>query len=258
MGQILGIQILGIQVQTRSQFRILNSAEAEKQLWENNELDNYDTACARCRVNRLAAQRIEPCAAPEGLKKAIMDIQLPKWLEVDLASTDVKVAFFKEGLPHTRAGDTIWLPVSMSNFETTFIHECVHISQRLWPQRWTAAYKAVWNMTPTEMPSIPHRRFNPDTFNSPVFKWTAPSGATWTPVLVFMNPDAPKLSSVRLLFVNERNGWQSTPPQEWISVWGTGDPSIYEHPHEMAAYQIAGANLKNKELLIYLERNSSS
>ncbi len=241
------------QAQTKPRFIVLNSAQAEAELLRNNELDNYDTACAMCRVNRLAAQHVEPCAAPLA---SIETIRLPKWLAADLASAEVKVAFFKEGLPHTRAGNTIWLPRSMPDFETTFIHELIHISQRLWPEKWAEAYKTVWNMTPTPWPHISHRRFNPDTFSSSAFKWTAPSGASWTPVLVFMNPDAPKLSSVRLLFVNERGGWQSTPPQEWIAAWGTADPSICEHPHEMAAYQITGANLKNKELLIYLERNS--
>lgn len=244
------------QAQTKPQFTVLNSAQAEEQLRRNNELDNYDTACAMCRINRLAAQRIQPCAAPHGVEERIQSVRLPAWLAADLANTTVKVAFFYEGLPHTREPDTIWLPQSMPDFETTFIHELIHISQRLWPERWAAAYKATWNMTPTEMPPLSHRRFNPDTFKSPAFKWTAPSGATWTPILVFMNPDAPKLNSVRLLFVNERGGWQSTPPTEWVQRFGTADPSMCEHPHEMAAYQLASGDLKNKDLLIYLERTS--
>jgi hypothetical protein len=237
MGQALGRIVSSNQAQGKPTFRLLNSAEAEAQIKRNNELDNYDTACAMCAVNRLAAQRVEPCAGPEDLKRAIQAIKLPSWLERDLA--DVKVAFFKEGLPHTRERDTIWLPVSLRDVETTFIHECIHISQRLWPRRWADAYKAVWNMTPTAWPSIRHRRFNPDTFSSGAFKWTAPSGKTWIPVLVFMNPDAPKLTAVRLIFVNSEGGWQSTPPQEWMQTFKNADPSICEHPHEMAAYTLS-------------------
>jgi hypothetical protein len=242
------------QAQTKPTFRVLTSAEAEAELIRNNRLDHYDTACAMCAVNRLAAQRVEPCAAPEDLKKAIMAVEFPPWLKADLAGTEVRVAFFKEGLPHTRAGNTIWLPVELREFKTTFIHECIHISQRLWPGRWDAAYEAVWNMTPTAWPSIRHRRFNPDTFSSSAYKWSAPSGKTWTLVLVFMNPDAPKLTDVRLLFVNSDGGWQSTTPQEWMQTFKNADPSICEHPHEMAAYTLSSGS--GGELEKYLIANS--
>lgn len=229
MGQTLG----------KPTFRVLTSVEAEQELIRNNRLDHYDTACTMNAVNRLAAQRVEPCAAPEGLKRAVMEAKLPPWLAADLAGVKVNVAFFKEGLPHTRERNTIWLPVGLRDFETTFIHECIHISQRLWPDKWNAAYKTIWNMTPTAWPPVPHKRFNPDTFKSTAYKWTAPSGATWTPVLVFMNPDAPKLTATRLLFVGNEGGWQSTPPHEWMQTFKGADPSICEHPHEMAAYTLS-------------------
>jgi hypothetical protein len=227
------------QAQGKPTFRVLTSTEAEQELIRNNRLDHYDTACLMNRVNSLAAQRVEPCAAPEGLKRAIGAIKLPPWLAADLAGVEVNIAFFKEGLPHTRAGNTIWLPSSLRDMEITFIHECIHISQRLWPDKWNAAYAAVWNMTPTAWPPVPYKRFNPDTFKSTAYKWTAPSGATWTPVLVFMNPDAPKLTETRLLFVGDQGGWQSTPPTEWMQTFRGADPSICEHPHEMAAYTLS-------------------
>lgn len=232
------------QIATKPEFVILNSAEAAQQLKINNQLDNYDTACRHCRINRVAAQQIELCAAPIGAQEAINAVKLPSWLEADLKNTRIKIVFFKEGLPHTRESDTIYLPTACPNFETIFIHECIHISQRIWPERWAAAYAAVWNMHPATI-SLPDdlkvkMRFNPDTFTSEIYTWTAPSGARWTPILVFRNPDAPRLADVRLLFVNGAGGWQSAVPTEWAATFGTGEPSICEHPHEMAAYTLAG------------------
>lgn len=229
------------QVGTKPTFRILNSAEAARQLELNNTYDNYDTACRKCSTNRIAAQHIQPCAAPSWAPKAIDAIVLPDWLAKQLGNKEIKIAFFTEGLPHTRAPDTVWLPadpIFLQTFNETFIHELIHISQRLWPDRWTAAYKEVWNMEPGSLPATldGRLRLNPDTFMSKPYTWTAPSGAKWTPALVFANPDKPRLTAVRLLFVNAGGGWQTAVPTEWMQTFRTGEPSICEHPHEMAAY----------------------
>lgn len=226
------------QTVTKPTFRILNSAEAAQQLEINNAYDNYDTACRQCSANRAAAQHVEPCAAPSGAQAAIDGVPLPAWLAEHLKGAEIKITFFREGLPHTRAPDTVWLPTRGPDFNETFIHELIHISQRLWPDRWAAAYKAVWNMEPGSLPATLNGRLrlNPDTFMSKPYTWTAPSGLKWTPALVFANPDAPRLKSVRLLFVNAGGGWQSAVPTEWMQTFRTGDPSVCEHPHEMAAY----------------------
>ncbi len=241
---------------TKPTFRILNSAEAAQQLEVNNAYDNYDTACRQCRANRAAAQRIQPCAAPEGARSAIDAVVLPAWLADHLKGTEIKIAFFREGLPHTRAPDTVWLPAAMPDFQTTFIHELIHISQRLWPNQWTAAYKATWNMEPGSLPAAlkGRLRLNPDTFTSKPFTWIAPSGARWTPALVFANPDAPRLKAVRLLFVNSGGGWQSAVPTEWMQTFRADDPSICEHPHEMAAYTLSVNS--GGPLATYLSTNS--
>jgi hypothetical protein len=249
MGQI-GTKQIG----TKPTFRLLNSAEAIQQLEVNNAYDNYDTACQQCRVNRVAAQRVEPCAAPSWARAAIDRTVLPAWLAEHLQGMEIKIAFFHEGLPHTREPDTIWLPAEMSDFQTTFIHELIHISQRRWPARWTTAYKTVWNMEPGWVPAdLKGRlRLNPDTFGSVPYTWTAPSGAKWTPVLTFANLDAPRLTAVRLLFVNGGGGWQSTVPTEWIQTFRTGEPSICEHPHEMAAYTLSSG--QDGPMATYLAR----
>ena len=255
MGQV-GTKQVGTKQVGRPQFLILNSAEAEKQLGVNNGHDNYDTACRQCRANRAAAQQIQPCAAPNGARSAIDAVTLPSWLAADLREVTIRVAFFREGLPHTRAPDTVWLPTSMANFQTTFIHELIHISQRLWPQRWADAYKEVWNMTPGSLPMELNGRLrlNPDTFTSRPFTWTAPSGATWTPALTFANPDMPRLTAVRLLFVNSGGGWQSAVPTEWMRTFRTDDPSTCEHPHEMAAYTLSAG--QGGRMAAYLTANS--
>lgn len=255
------------QIATRPTFRILNSAEAAQQLEINNAYDNFDTACQQCSTNRIAAQHIQACAAPSWAPKAIDEILLPDWLAKQLGNKEIKIAFFTDGLPHTRAPDTIWLPsdpIFLQTFNETFIHELIHISQRFNPDLWSAAYKSVWNMesgwAPGSLPSdLKGRlRLNPDTFMSQPYTWTAPSGAKWTPALVFANPDKPRLTATRLLFVNAGGGWQTAVPTEWMQRFKTGEPSVCEHPHEMAAYQMAGNYFKNSELVRYFETTNRS
>lgn len=225
-------------VSSKTDFIILNSTDAEQELKQNEIYDNFDAKCIKCKVNRRAAQVVEPCAAPPSAYKRLLSIQLPEWLQ---SLDKVRVAFFREGLPHTRAPNTIWLPYDWSispNYKETLIHELIHIHQRKNPDFWKDLYGRKWDMLPFNgrLPEAVEirRRFNPDTIQAPLYIWRD----EWIPVAVFLRPDAPHLREIRLLFVHKTGGWQAVPPAEWTSFFGTAEASTCEHPHEMAAYML--------------------
>lgn len=246
--------------------RVLNSAEAEERLKQANESDGYFYACMACAANRAAMQSVEPIGAPAGAEERLRRIVLPAWIPNEL-----DVAFFREGLAHTRGdsreamhtrGSTVWLPydaLGKADFERTFLHECIHISQRADSERWTKLYETAWNMRVRTAP-LPAQlagrlRLNPDTFGWPHFTWSR-----WTPVLTFMRPDAPRLQETRLLFVNDGSdveGWQSATPGPWMKEFGIDNPSVCEHPNEMSAYLLSDASLDCKARQKLLEAISS-
>jgi hypothetical protein len=225
--------------------RVLNSATAAQRLAQQNGSggDKYFYGCISCAANRAAMQAVEPVGAPVGAEEQLNAIKLPTW-----APKELEVAFFREGLPHTRGSRmaTIWLPLNalqMPNFAQTFLHECVHISQRLQPDIWTKIYKAAFNAEPAESdlpPELNGRlRLNPDTYGWPHFTYWG----RWTPVLIFKRPEVARLDQVRLLFLNKAGGWQSAPPADWMEKIGTDVPVVCEHPNELSAYLIADPDL---------------
>jgi len=236
--------------------RVLTSAEAEERLGQANESDGYFYACMACSANRAAMQTVDPIGPPTGAEQLIGQIKLPTWIPNKL-----EVAFFREGMAHTR-GITIWIPydaLSKPDFERTFLHESIHISQRSDPGRWTKLYEVAWNMR-TRVAPLPIQlagriRLNPDTFGWPHFTWSR-----WTPILTFLRPDAPRLQETRLLFVNDGSdveGWQSATPDSWMREFGIDNPSICEHPNEMAAYLLSDESLNCKARQKLLEAISS-
>lgn len=244
----------------KTHFLILNSGESENEQTLNDWSDKFDTRCVKCKVNRRAAQVVEPCAAPPPAEKQLLSVQMPKWLQ---SLDTVRVAFFREGLPHTRAPNTIWLPYDWSvspNYKETLIHELIHIHQRKNPDFWKDLYGRKWDMVPFDgrLPAEieARRRFNPDTVQAPLYIWRD----EWIPVAVFLRPDAPHLREIRLLFVHKTGGWQAVPPAEWTGFFGTADASICEHPHEMAAYMLThdGTTSLAKKLAIDFIQNQQT
>lgn len=237
-------------------FSILNSAKAEQELAKNEVSDGFESKCLRCEKNRRAAQFVEPCSAPENANERLLSVQVPEWLK---SLSAVRVAFFREGLPHTRAPNTIWLPYDWSispNYKETLIHELIHIHQRRNPHFWKDLYGRKWEMVPFigKLPAEieERRRFNPDTIQAPLYIWRD----EWIPVAVFLRPDAPHLREIRLLFIHKTGGWQAVPPSNWINFFGTRDASICEHPHEMAAYMLTQNSISHaKNLAIEFIQN---
>ena len=224
----------------RPTIRVLNSAEAAARLAIQNgsEGDNYFYACMACAANRAAMQSVEPVAAPAWASGRLNAIKLPTW-----APKELEVAFFREGLPHTRgSAATIWLPLNVQNLEQTFLHECVHISQREKPELRTKIYKEAFDARPSiSLPSELNGklRLNPDTYGWPYFTYWE----RWTPVLTFKQPEASRLDQVRLLYLNAAGGWQSAAPHDWMAKIGTDVPAMCEHPNELAAYLLTSPDL---------------
>lgn len=229
----------GQSINQRPTIRVLNSAEATRRLAEQNGTagDKYFYGCMACAANKTAMQAVEPVAAPAWAAQ-LHEIKLPTWVPKKL-----EVAFFREGMPHTRGSATIWLPLNVPNIEQTFLHECVHISQREQPSLWTKIYAEVFDARPFEG-EIPSElqgrlRLNPDTYGWPHFTYWK----HWTPVLAFKRPEAPSLDQVRLLFLNNKGGWQSAAPHDWMEKIGTDSPAVCEHPNELAAYLLTEPRL---------------
>lgn len=241
----------------KTHFSILNSREAERELAQNELSDGFEAKCLRCERNRRAAQIVEPCSAPANVNERL-GASLPSWLQ---SLGQVRVAFFREGLPHTRAPGTIWLPYDWSispNYKETLIHELIHIHQRKNPDFWKDLYGRKWEMVPFtgQLPAEVEgrRRLNPDTIWSPLYVWKG----EWIPVAVFLRPDTPHLREIRLLFVHVSGAWQSVPPPDWMDFFGTKDPSTCEHPHEMAAYMMTGdsAPLAKRVAVDFIHNNT--
>jgi len=150
------------------------------------------------------------------------------------------------GMPHTRAGDRIYIPDSIIEpFRAEILaHERIHILQRRNPTAWADFYRRNWSFVlHKEPPSMPTsvsgaRRANPDTFTDP---WPCWMGRYW-PVPVYTDPKAPSLrETVTVWWDDQRQTVLTRPPELWTVFFGS--PSQDEHPHEISAVMIvAGDN----------------
>jgi len=146
------------------------------------------------------------------------------------------------GMPHTRAGDRIIMPDSISVADKGPIieHERIHIYQRRKPEAWAKFYKLAWAFTlhktpPTNMPTSvrEERRSNPDTYEVP---WPCWKERYW-PVPVYKDPENPQLRVATTVWWDEQDReLLSNPPPGWSVFFGK--PSQDEHPHELAAVMI--------------------
>ena len=156
------------------------------------------------------------------------------------------------GLPHTRGLRGIALPVFLlwQPDNKTIQHEIVHLSQKQFPQRWWAWYKAVWDFRPAleeEFMGIPlrwrsRRRINPDTLGTPYTIWIN----RWIPLSVFVNEAEPDLRYCKRGFWDcKLSQWTWEAPSGWSRTFGSGFND--EHPNEIAAHWIDGSAGKEKQ-----------
>jgi hypothetical protein len=154
------------------------------------------------------------------------------------------------GMPHTRAGDRIVIPdsVTLPARATTIAHELVHIHQRRNPDAWRRFYARAWSFQfaeapPTGLPAAvaAARRGNPDTWypegGGPWACWMG----RWWPMAIYRRPDAPNLRDADVIWWDS---WRSAvvrePPLAWIQFFGAvAQP---EHPHEIAACIVVAAD----------------
>jgi hypothetical protein len=152
----------------------------------------------------------------------------------------------ESGMPHTRAGDRIYIPDSVIEpFRAEILaHERIHLLQRRDPEGWATFYRRNWSFIfypkpPASMPATVYeaKRGNPDTFEQP---WPCWMGRYW-PVPVYTNPQAPSLRECVTVWWDEhRQKVLTHPPDQWTAFFG--QPSQDEHPHEIAAVMIVAGD----------------
>ncbi len=225
--------------------KVLQLEDAYEEMALNETEDQYLKSCTESDSNMIALHKIymKPCKPPSNTETMsnVAIASVPAALTVD---GTIKIGVFEEGLPHTRPPKTIWFPESLlrkgnERFTETFLHECIHLHQRAHEDLWDKFYREQWNCI-RYVGSIPkeveaRRRLNPDTLRAPFYAWNS-SGGLYIPVAVYKNPDDADLTEVRLIFVRPDGSWSSVMPPGWMDFFGTQNPSLCEHPNEMAAY----------------------
>lgn len=225
--------------------KVLSMEQAYEEMALNESNDRYLKKCTESSTNAIAISKVhmKPCdpytrVKAETLSNAALQT-VPNQLK---PSNIIKIGFFEHGLPHTRAPNTIWFPesaLSAADFNNTFLHECIHLHQREHEVDWNKFYEGSWGFKPFNgtLPSSieRRRRINPDTIRAPLYIWRD----EFIPVAVYSKPDDADLRQVGLIFVRNDGSSSSVLPLGWTEFFGSRNPSVCEHPHEMAAYFLA-------------------
>ncbi len=226
--------------------KVLSIEDAYQEMALNETEDQYLKSCTESQPNMTAIHKIylKPCKPP-AITQTMSNAAIATLPESLLPTGTIKVGVFEEGLPHTRPPKTIWFPESMlrksnEHFNETFLHECIHLHQREHEDLWDKFYREQWNFIrykgaiPKEVEE--RRRLNPDTLRAPFYAWNSGKHGLFVPVAVYRKPDDADLTEVRLVFVRPDGSWSAVMPPGWMEFFGTQNPSLCEHPHEMAAY----------------------
>ena len=230
---------------------VLDQVAAADILSRAELVDNYRGSCAACRLNATARAGQDYSARPPSTDTVpfLAAIEsFPAWLR-DYLPPILYIAFLANsadgGMPHTRPQNIVCLPQYFNPEgaagRETFMHECVHIHQRTYPDIWDRIYRTVFHMEPYRGP-LPdaletRRRYNPDTSAEPLYMWRS----RWVAVPAFSRPEQPQLGAVKILYYNVKTGaWQAFMPPEMVAEFGDLSVAQAEHPAELAAYLLSG------------------
>ena len=237
---------------------ICTQGEGQDILARAEYADNYRTACKLCPKNHAARTGQDytarsPTADSLQFLRAIQTF--PNWLK-DYLPPVLYIIFLANsadgGMPHTRQPNIICLPqyfeIDSEAGRKTFMHECIHVHQRTYPQLWDRIYYDVFEMEPYEgtFPDalVTRRRLNPDTLIQPHYMWKG----RWVPIPIFSNTQTPVLGSIKIAYYNVKSGaWQSFIPPEMEEFFGQMSMAQAEHPNELAAYWLTdGVSADNR------------
>ena len=207
-------------------------------------IDGYRAQCADNPLNTLARSnqhyRLSEINQHQTyfLREAVKSIPIVQPCEFVILDSTAD-----SGLPHTRPPNYICLPDSMckaqpatKSFQTTLLHEAIHVHQRLFPEEWATAYRRVgWR--PIDRDQIPANflercRINPDTISNPFWAFDD----YHIPLPLFRRVDQPALADAPVQWLDIRmNSLFHTPPTHFQDVYRNQHLVRPEHPNEIYA-----------------------
>ena len=242
-------------------FRILTDATEAQQALE--EAERKDFYLEECREDPSNARAREGCryqarnisSEEEAFFRVVVDHArdfLPLRLRTELTEPILLVALdpsAEGGMPHTRPKNVICYPDIYTTYTVgTLLHELWHIHQRQYVGWWLEVFRSMdWEPVSMVSPSFvlplpleSHRRFNPDTVDSPLWCFQR----TWVPVPVFRDVARPKVGEVDIWFYHLSLRYHvKRLPRELSEQYPPSLPaSAYEHPREIAAYLLSEPN----------------
>lgn len=207
----------------------MDSIRAQELLDLAEQLDGYLAACKASDVNR----------------KARIFCQYKAWYDqasapsVKGATVIIVPASCEGGMPHTRAGNIICIPVYFpkERLSETLAHELVHIDQRNRPRAWRQRLlEEGWvSVEESEIPSdwLRRCRLNPDTLAARFWAWEG----RYVPLPVFIREDKPELREIEIRWYDRQEKQVGTQiPITLTRKYGQLSTSSLEHPYELFAY----------------------
>jgi hypothetical protein len=207
----------------------MDASRAQELLDLAEKMDGYLAACKASEVNR----------------KARVFFQNHAWSDqsgapsVKGATVVILPASAEGGMPHTRAGNIICIPVyhPKEKLPETLAHELIHIDQRNRPGVWRKRLlEEGWS--PVEESELPFDwvrrcRLNPDTIAA---RWWAWEGR-YVPLPVFVREDKPDLRDIQVRWYDRQEKRVGTQiPMTLSRRYGELGISSLEHPYELHAY----------------------
>lgn len=211
---------------------------AQEQLELAEYRDGFLRKVASDPINRLARRTCPYQAWKDQSEAARALMLLHSWGKDDI-SVVIMGPSTEAGMPHTRAGFVICLPVYYpeEKLESTLKHELVHIDQRRQAIRWSQRLQAA-GWTPVRESAIPEEwrrrcRLNPDTCQERFWAWET----TWVPLAIYEREDAPSLREFDVFWYNLKTEEAlRRPPPSFVKQYGDRSKSEQEHPYELYAY----------------------
>lgn len=237
-------------------FRIVaEEAEAQRLVDEAERNDFYVEECREDYANKKAREGCMYRAramSPEEVSFFRVVVEntrsfLPLRLRTELTEPISLIALdstAEGGMPHTRPTSVVCYPDIYKTYTVgTLLHELWHIHQRQYAGWWQEVFRTLeWEPVSDPSVSLPlslesHRRFNPDTVDSPLWCFQR----TWIPVPVFRDVVRPKVGEVDIWFYHISLKYHvKRPPRELSEHYHRSLPaSAYEHPRELMAYLLS-------------------